>query len=119
VLHGSTSVHDLPLGRYESECGPITVLDRIDGKMLHFRVQLHEGTAPQQENNEFMNIYIRPNGVVLASPDTHANVTYMAPDTALAREVCGQWLLCDVPVLREHATQILQWLDAVTPRAPW
>ena len=125
VAHGSAAVHDLPLGRYESECGPVTVLERVsDAHGVYFRVELHEppfGGDTPQEPNEFLHVHVRPEGVVLAPPDSVAPVAYMAPDRDLAREVCDQWLLCDVPVLREHAVQILRWLDgdqAARPPAP-
>lgn len=116
VCHGEVEVHDVPLGKLESECGPITVLERIeDEHSVYFRVEM-AADCEHQNDNEFISIYIRPAGVVLSS--RCSEMLYKVPDMALAREVCDQWLLSEDAVLRKHAVQILQWIDMTEGRSP-
>jgi hypothetical protein len=116
INHGESSVVDIPLGDYDSEDGPITVLERVQdvNTPVYFMIDLHEHAFPfEQRYNEFSNIFIRPKNVILQdSKEEIECVAFFKPDIPLAREVCAQWRTCNDKKLAELADMVLSHINA-------
>ena len=68
--NGSASIADIPLGEYCSEYGDIEVTERIThiDYGTYFIIKMHNPPFPpeKQEPNEFLQVHVYPNKVVLA-----------------------------------------------------
>lgn len=99
VNHGWSTVLDLPLGRYDSEDGEFTVLERVASKdhdvlFTYFMVEMHNPDIKfEQEPNEYMNLYVRPLGLSTKQPEDESPYASIMPNKAFVKEVVDQFRL--------------------------
>lgn len=114
ICHGASSVEALPVGEYDSEDGPITVIERVQQEHtpVYFVIDWHDAPPNfEQAINEYANIYIRPKNTILQAPEEEIEcIAFVKPDIPLAREVCAQWRTCDDKKLAEFGEMVLAYL---------
>ena len=95
VNHGWSTVTDLPLGRYDSDDGEFTVLERTDDDSgLYYIVDMHkQGFDLQQEPYEYLVLYARPLGLVTKKPEEETPIVSFMPNRAFVKEVVDQFRL--------------------------
>lgn len=111
--HGESTIQDIPLGEYDSDQGPLTILKRINhlDYGIYFHIDLHNPPFPfEQALYEFLTLYVQPKGIVTKEPENEIQRMGMEPDISFIKEARDQWRLSDDETLKSIAEKLDAWL---------
>lgn len=116
-------VTNCPCTTYDSDQGQIIVHKRIDDHALPapYFICSFVQSRPDfiQEEDEYLNVFIRPLHITIGNPRYEITPSYVKPDIEHIKVIIHDWSLSREPILESCAMELKIWLQTQHSQAAY